>query len=69
MLERHDDALVEMVQRIHAHLTVLRTIAPATPALHGVDLDRAMELTAQVSGAATRGSIGYGLLVATRTPT
>lgn len=69
MLERHDDALVEMVEQIQAPLTVLRTVGRATPALRGVDVDRALELTGQAADAATRGSIGYGLLVARKTNT
>ncbi len=58
-----------MVQQIQARLTVLRAVARATPALNRADVDRALELTAQAAGAATRGSIGYGLLVARKTST
>lgn len=64
--EHHDEALAGMVDQVRARLTVLRSVAGNGTALDGLDIDRVLELGAQVSAAVQQGVIGYGLLVAGR---
>lgn len=67
-VERHDHALTAMIEQIQARLAALRMVARTTPALAGVDFGRALEMAGQAFLAAEQGSIGYGLLVARRSP-
>jgi ubiquinone/menaquinone biosynthesis C-methylase UbiE len=64
--ERHDAALARMVEQIDARLRALRMMRSTIPALAGVDVDRALELTAQAAAAVREGIAGYALLVAQR---
>lgn len=64
LAEPHDDALARMVEQIEARLRALRITAPSTPQVTGVDLERALELTAQAGRAVDAGIAGYSLLVA-----
>ncbi|MGH8971096.1 MAG: methyltransferase domain-containing protein, partial [Actinomycetes bacterium] len=65
-MECHDDALAVMVDQIQARLTALPLVAGTLPALHDLDVARALELTGQAARAVAQGRIGYGLLVAAR---
>lgn len=63
-VERHDEALAAMVERVRARLTVLRSVSGNGQALAGIDFGRALELSAQAAAAVQQGLVGYGLLVA-----
>lgn len=65
-LERHDHALIAMIEQIQARLSALRSVARSSNALRGVDFGQALELTEQAATAAQQGYVGYGLLVARR---
>jgi len=65
-LERHDHALITMIEQVRARLSALRSVARSSSALRGVDFGQALELTEQAAAAAQRGYVGYGLLVARR---
>lgn len=65
-LERHDHALITMIEQVRARLSALRSVARSSSALRGVDFGRAVELTEQAAAAAQQGYVGYGLLVARR---
>ncbi len=60
--EAHDDALATMVEQIDARLTALRVLR--SPALAGIDFDKARERTALAAKAVRDGVAGYVLLVA-----
>jgi arsenite methyltransferase len=60
--ENHDTALAGMVEQIDARLRALRMRRSPAPA--GVDLDRALDLTAQAAHAVASGVAGYALLLA-----
>ncbi|WP_395293775.1 class I SAM-dependent methyltransferase [Kitasatospora hibisci] len=62
--ERHDDALRRMVEQIDARLRAYRITAGPGAALLGLDVDRALALTAQAERVVADGTAGYGLLVA-----
>lgn len=62
LAENHDAALARMVEQIDARLRALRMTSPA--ALAGIDLDRALELTAHAAAAVETAAAGYTLLVA-----
>ncbi|MFC1417713.1 class I SAM-dependent methyltransferase [Streptacidiphilus cavernicola] len=62
--ERHDDALRRMVEQVEARLRAYRMTARTGPALTGVDIDRALALTAQAARAVADGTAGYALLTA-----
>jgi arsenite methyltransferase len=63
-VEEHDDALGRMVDQIDARLRVLRMSAGKNPALAGVDIERALELTGQAARAVAAGVAGYAMVVA-----
>lgn len=63
--ERHDDALIEMINRIEARLTVAR-MALGRSANLGVDLTAAPDTLAVARVAVRSGALGYGLLIAER---
>jgi hypothetical protein len=64
LVETHDAALARMIEQIDARLTALRLLADPRDPLPGIDVDRALELTAQASRAVQAGTAGYALLVA-----
>jgi arsenite methyltransferase len=61
-LERHDDALLQLVEQVESRLRALRIVDP--PALRGVDLGRGIDLARQAADVVARGDAGYLLLVA-----
>ncbi len=65
-LERHDHALIAMIEQIKARLSALRSVARTSTALQGVDFGHALALISQAGAAAQQGYVGYGLLVARR---
>ncbi len=67
LIETHDEALATMVEHVESRLRAVRMLA--LPALAGVDLDRALDLTRQAAQAVTDGIAGYGLLVAEKPDT
>lgn len=60
--EAHDAALARMIEQIDARLAALAVVR--SPALAGIDLDRARERTALAAQALREGVAGYVLLVA-----
>ncbi|MDH2390908.1 methyltransferase domain-containing protein [Streptomyces sp. HNM0663] len=64
--ERHDDALLSMVDRIEARLTLLRMAAPDRLRAAGLDLDAAPAVLAAARAAVASGTLGYALLVAVK---
>lgn len=62
LVENHDAALAQMVDQIDARLRALRMTRAL--ALAGVDLGRALELTAHAARAVETGTAGYALIVA-----
>lgn len=60
--ERHDQALVEMLDRIDARLKVARLLRPAL----GAGVTRARELVAAAKDSAAHGVLGYGVVIARR---
>lgn len=65
--ERHDPALLRMVDQIEARLNLLRMTAPARLTDAGVDLDAAPAVLAAARTAVADGVLGYALLIAERT--
>lgn len=66
--ERHNQAMLRMIDQIEARLNLLRMTAPARLTAAGVDLDAAPAVVAAARAAVTDGVLGYALLVAERTP-
>jgi len=64
--ERHDAALVGMIDQIEARLAVVRLTARAQAEALGLDLDRAPLLLAAARSAISSGALGYMFLVAER---
>jgi arsenite methyltransferase len=64
LTENHDAALARMIDQIDARLCALRLLAGPGDPLAGVDIDRALQLTAQAARAVQAGAAGYALLVA-----
>lgn len=62
-LERHDEALVALVDRIEARLSVAAMVSNGGL---GLDLERGRELVASAREAVAAGALGYGALVARR---
>ncbi|MEU8802940.1 methyltransferase domain-containing protein [Spirillospora sp. NPDC048819] len=60
--ERHDDALITMIDMIEARLRGFKIIRPS--AFTGIDLGTALQMTALARAAATRGDAGYVLMAA-----
>jgi cyclopropane fatty-acyl-phospholipid synthase-like methyltransferase len=65
-IERHDLALLRMLDQIDARLALARLTAHGQAKQLGLDLDRAGLIMTAARAAATTGTIGYGLLVAER---
>ncbi|GAB2324809.1 methyltransferase domain-containing protein [Streptomyces griseoincarnatus] len=66
--ERHDQAMLRMIDQIEARLNLLRMTAPARLTAAGVDLDAAPAVLETARAAVTDGVLGYALLIAERTP-
>ncbi len=66
--ERHDKALLRMIDQIQARLGLLRITAPARLAEAGVDLDAAPAVLDAARAAVTEGVLGYTLLTAVKGP-
>jgi arsenite methyltransferase len=60
--ERHDRALMEMLDRVDARLRVARLLGPVL----GGGPARGRELVAAAKDAAARGVLGYGVVIASR---
>ncbi|MEU8849702.1 methyltransferase domain-containing protein [Streptomyces sp. NPDC048564] len=66
--ERHNQAMLQMIDQIEARLNLLRMTAPARLTAAGVDLDAAPAVMEAARAAVTDGALGYALLIAERTP-
>lgn len=64
--ERHDTAMIRMIDQIQARLSLLRMTAPARLANAGVDLDTAPAVLDAARAAVTDGVLGYALLTAVK---
>jgi arsenite methyltransferase len=62
--ERHDEALVRMIDQIEARLTVVRLTARERLEAQGIDLDSVGPVLAAARKAVGDGVLGYGMLVA-----
>ncbi|MCQ6556841.1 methyltransferase domain-containing protein [Streptomyces sp. C10-9-1] len=67
-LERHDQAMIRMIDQIQARLSLLRITAPARLAEAGMDLDAAPAVLDAARAAVTDGVLGYALLTAVKSP-
>ena len=63
-IERHDQALLDTVDRVTTRLRALRLVD--LPVLRQFDLARGLELAGRVAAAVEQGDAGYVLLVATK---
>jgi Methylase involved in ubiquinone/menaquinone biosynthesis len=63
-IERHDTAIVRMIDQIEARLALIRMIARAQADALELDFDRVGPLLGAARAAAAAGGLGYGLLVA-----
>ncbi|WP_028812524.1 class I SAM-dependent methyltransferase [Streptomyces flavidovirens] len=66
--ERHDHAMLRMIDQIEARLNLLRMTAAARLTAAGVDLDAAPAVLAAARTAVADGVLGYALLIAERPP-
>ncbi|MGQ4368934.1 class I SAM-dependent methyltransferase [Streptomyces violaceoruber] len=66
--ERHDQALLRMIDQIEARLNLLRITAPARLADAGVDLSAAPAVLAAAHAAVADDALGYVLLTAAKSP-
>lgn len=64
--ERHDVAVIRMIDQIEARLTVIRMTSPDRLEQLGLDLDRAAPVLNAARTAVGRGVLGYGLLIAAK---
>ncbi|MDP9396763.1 MAG: methyltransferase domain-containing protein [Actinomycetota bacterium] len=64
LVERHDRALVAMVEQVEGRLVALRLVAGTSPSLAEVDWDDVLRLTRLARQAVADGIAGYALLVA-----
>lgn len=64
--ERHDEAMIRMIDQIQARLDLLRITAPARLADAGVDLTAAPAVLDAARAAVTDGVLGYALLTAVK---
>ncbi|WP_327428511.1 class I SAM-dependent methyltransferase [Streptomyces sp. NBC_01236] len=62
--ERHDQAMLRMIDQIEARLNLLRLTAADRLAATGLDLDSAPAVLAAARTAVSDGALGYALLVA-----
>lgn len=63
-VERHDDALLDTIERVETRLRALRLAD--LPMLRGLNLRRGIHLARRAADVVRRGDAGYMLLVATR---
>ncbi|MBT2530390.1 methyltransferase domain-containing protein [Streptomyces sp. ISL-99] len=68
IIERHDQAMIRMIDQIQARLSLLRITAPDRLADAGVDLDAAPAVLDAARAAVTDGLLGYALLTAVKSP-
>ncbi|MEU0722795.1 methyltransferase domain-containing protein [Streptomyces sp. NPDC006140] len=66
--ERHDEAMLRMIDQIQARMSLLRITAPARLADAGVDLGAAPAVLDAARDAVTDGVLGYALLTAVKSP-
>ncbi|MFD7408970.1 methyltransferase domain-containing protein [Streptomyces sp. NPDC059866] len=66
--ERHDTAMLRMIDQIEARLNLLRLTGPARLAEAGVDLAAATDILAAARTAVADGLLGYALLIAVKSP-
>jgi len=66
-VERHDDTLLDTIERVETHLRALRLAD--LPLLRRFDLRRGIDLTRRAADTVRHGDAGYMLLVATREAT
>ncbi|MEU2610959.1 methyltransferase domain-containing protein [Micromonospora sp. NPDC007271] len=64
--ERHDDAMVAMIDQIEARLTLVRMTARAPAEALGMDFDRAPAVLAAARAAVADHVLGYALLIAVK---
>ncbi|MFF9012992.1 hypothetical protein ACF09C_08450 [Streptomyces sp. NPDC014870] len=64
--ERHDEAMIRMIDQIQARLDLLRITAAARLADAGVDLTAAPAVLDAARAAVTDGVLGYALLTAVK---
>ncbi|MGH3737797.1 MAG: class I SAM-dependent methyltransferase [Micromonosporaceae bacterium] len=64
--ERHDAAMIRMIDQIEARLTLVRLTARERAEALGLDFDRAGPVLAAARAAVTDGVLGYALLIAER---
>ncbi|MBG0851127.1 methyltransferase domain-containing protein [Streptomyces spinoverrucosus] len=64
--ERHDEAMIRMIDQVQARLDLLRITAPARLADAGVDLTAAPGILDAARAAVTDGVLGYALLTAVK---
>nr|WP_238362795.1 hypothetical protein [Actinopolymorpha pittospori] len=67
--ERHDAAMIRMIDQIEARLNLLRMTAANRLDDVGLDLDAAPAVLAAARAAVTDGNLGYALLIAEKLPT
>lgn len=63
-VERHDDALADIIDRVTARLRLARMLD--VPGLEQLDIGRGIELAGRAADAVARGDAGYMLLTATK---
>ncbi|MGP4088087.1 class I SAM-dependent methyltransferase [Streptomyces sp. KR55] len=66
--ERHDQAMLRMIDQIEARLNLLRITAPTCLADAGVDLTAAPAVLNAARAAVADGTLGYALLTAVKSP-
>ncbi|GHB51259.1 hypothetical protein GCM10010306_051200 [Streptomyces umbrinus] len=66
--ERHAEAMLRMIDQIHARLSLLRITAPDRLTDAGVDLDAAPAVLDAARAAVTDGVLRYALLTAVKSP-
>ncbi|OEU86337.1 methyltransferase type 11 [Streptomyces abyssalis] len=64
--ERHDQAMLRMIDQIEARLNLLRMTAPEKLAAGGIDLDAAPAVLSAARTAVAEGAIGYALIIAVK---
>jgi SAM-dependent methyltransferase len=67
LVERHDDALVALLDRVEARLRAARAIRDHVPPGLLANVERGLELVGAARSAVGDGTLGYGVLVARRT--
>ncbi|MEV1079200.1 methyltransferase domain-containing protein [Streptomyces sp. NPDC050211] len=66
--ERHDQAMLRMIDQIEARLNLLRITAPTRLSDAGVDLTAAPNVLRAARAAVADGTLGYALLTAVKSP-